>query len=584
MINISKKRMAQLFVFMVITCQIPFSLVNASVEWSKHYIGTDLDGAYDVCVHDIDDDGDPDVVAVGRYADDVIWFEAQSDPTGGWLGHVIDYNLDGAIAAVVADMDGDGNPDVIASGEFADTIMWYEAPSDPTLSWTEHVVGVGKDSPYGLAVTDVNEDGDPEVVACIYGDGDIVWIDVLPWGVTWFEWFLSGATDVKVADIDGDGLEDVVATGYLDDTLVWYEKREGTPGFFGFDKYIIDSDIDGAWGISVDDLDNDGDPDIVAAAKLENRVYWYENPADPTENWNKYCIDYYVDGPVDVFICDINDDNNPDVVVGTAGYSPMLLWYEAPKDPRTGLWEPHVIDDNVDAPVSVFVEDIDQNGTPDVVVAASNDDDVIWYSSTQVLGIDEYRRVIEPAPTDSVYYIPTGNIYDDSAFYAFYNYKEYPQVMAAPTQSPESSAYLDVDGSPLFDGEIVTFGGRFANRMVAYYEDAGLALVGFANNGTHRIFKRVSDGSHLYAVESSTYNADDKDYFVFQTYRDGDRYIFSEWGFGAQGTYAGGACFIDIIYPYIQDYTNQYYIYSWTDSNNDDMPQPGEITLETSGS
>jgi len=118
---------------------------------------------------------------------------------------------------------------------------------------------------------------------------------------------------------------------------------------------------------------------------------------------------------------------------------------------------------------------------------------------------------------------------------------------------------------------------------VAYYEDAGIALVGFENNGTHRIFKRVSDGSHLYAVESSTYNADEKDYFVFQIYRDGDRYVFSEWGFGAQGTYAGGQCFIDYIYPSLQYYINQYYIFAWTDSNNDGMPQQGEITTEATG-
>ena len=188
------------------------------------------------------------------------------------------------------------------------------------------------------------------------------------------------------------------------------------------------------------------------------------------------------------------------------------------------------------------------------------------------------------AQNNSVYFVPTGNIYDDSVFYAFYAYKENPQIITPPTQSPGSSAYLDMDGSPLFNGNIVTFGGRYANRMVAYYEDSGLAKVGFTNNGTHRIFRRISDGYHLYAVNSSTYNETEKDYFVYQIYRDGDRYIFSEWGIRAPGTYAGGTCFIDIIYPNIQDYTDQYYIYSWTDLNDDNMPQPGEISLETSGS
>lgn len=187
------------------------------------------------------------------------------------------------------------------------------------------------------------------------------------------------------------------------------------------------------------------------------------------------------------------------------------------------------------------------------------------------------------APVNSVYFVPTGNIYDDSAFYAFYAYKENAQIIIPPTQSSASSAYLDGDGGPLFSGHIVTFGGKFANRVVSYYEDAGIAKIGFANNGTHRIFRRISDGAHIYAVDSSTYNETEKDYFVFQIYTDGDRYVLSEWGFGAWGTYAGGLCFINQICPNMEDYTDSYYVFSWSDVNTDSMPQPEEITLETSG-
>jgi len=187
------------------------------------------------------------------------------------------------------------------------------------------------------------------------------------------------------------------------------------------------------------------------------------------------------------------------------------------------------------------------------------------------------------AMENSVYFVPTGNIYDDSAFYAFYWYKSNPQIITPPTQSSASSAYLDVDGSPFFTGDIVTFGGRYANRMVAYFEDVGVAVVGFLNNGTHRIFRRISDGAHLYAVDFSTYNESEKDYFVIQVYGDGDRYILSMWGIRAPGTYAGGTCFIDIVCPNIEGCTDQYYIFSWTDSNGDGMPQSGEINLETSG-
>jgi len=119
--------------------------------------------------------------------------------------------------------------------------------------------------------------------------------------------------------------------------------------------------------------------------------------------------------------------------------------------------------------------------------------------------------------------------------------------------------------------------------MVRYYEDSGTAKIGYGYNGTHHAFIDIEKSSNIYAVDVSTYNQDEKDYFIFQTYMDGDRYIMSEWGIGAKGTYAGGLCFIDKIHPNLQEDTNQYYIYSWTDLNSDKMPQPEEITLETSG-
>ena len=134
----------------------------------------------------------------------------------------------------------------------------------------------------------------------------------------------------------------------------------------------------------------------------------------------------------------------------------------------------------------------------------------------------------------------------------------------------------------MFAGDIVTFGGRFANRMVAHFEDTGVALVGYGWDGTHHLFRRISDDSTLYAIEGSTYNPAEKDYVVFQIYSDGISSILSVWGISAQRTYAGGLCFINQIWPHIEDYTDSYYIFSWTDLNADGMPQPEEITLEAS--
>jgi len=183
--------------------------------------------------------------------------------------------------------------------------------------------------------------------------------------------------------------------------------------------------------------------------------------------------------------------------------------------------------------------------------------------------ISDLRYFILHAETNSTYYVPTGNIYDNSALYAFYASEDNPQIVITPTQKSGSTLYLDEDGRPVFTRDIVTFGGRIANRMVRYFEDAGIALVGYENNGTHHLFTRVSDGSPLYAVDLSTYNESERDYFVFQLYKYRENYVLSEWGISAEGTYAGGACFIDIILPNLASFTDGCVIMEWEDTNRD---------------
>lgn len=197
----------------------------------------------------------------------------------------------------------------------------------------------------------------------------------------------------------------------------------------------------------------------------------------------------------------------------------------------------------------------------------------------QYVQLREMKDSILNSPMGTVYFVPTGNIYDDSALYAFYSYKTNPQSIVAPTQSSDGDDYLGKDNRPLLDGHIITFGGRIANRLVTYFEDSGMALVGYEWNGTHHMFKRLDNGLLLYAIDGATLNPSEKDYFVFQIYKNGDYLVFSEWGICAEGTYAGGACFIDIVYPNIENYEDSVYIFSWTDINSDGTPQSEEMDL-----
>ena len=75
---------------------------------------------------------------------------------------------------------------------------------------------------------------------------------------------------------------------------------------------------------------------------------------------------------------------------------------------------------------------------------------VYYYQSAPEPVLACFEATFGGKPTNTVYFVPTGNIYDDSTLYAFYAYKANPQVIAPPTSSPASSSILDVDGKPLF--------------------------------------------------------------------------------------------------------------------------------------
>lgn len=184
-------------------------------------------------------------------------------------------------------------------------------------------------------------------------------------------------------------------------------------------------------------------------------------------------------------------------------------------------------------------------------------------------------------PTQTVYYVRTGNIYDDSAL--GFVYGKSTQVQNIITQW-NSTCINQTSGRPLISGDVVIFGGKYLNNVTKYYERQGFAVVWCDDNSTYYTFKRVDTGQVIFTVATSTYNQNVKDYFVIQAFKDGNRTVLAQWGIGAQGTYASGLCFADLVWPHIADYGGSYYIYCWQDLNGDGIQDTNEISLITSGS
>ncbi|MFI5371238.1 MAG: DUF2341 domain-containing protein [Candidatus Eisenbacteria bacterium] len=101
--------------------------------------------------------------------------------------------------------------------------------------------------------------------------------------------YLDGAHNVSIEPIDGDGKPDIVADGYRAGALNWYEQPTD-PVHDAWIKHTIDADLGNAHDHQIGDIDGDGQRDIVALSlsetwadysQGEGYVAWYQKPADP---------------------------------------------------------------------------------------------------------------------------------------------------------------------------------------------------------------------------------------------------------------------------------------------------------------
>ena len=305
-------------------------------------------------VGDLDGDGLPEVVV--NVTDDFGFsgriVALMGDGSGElWSSSSNDHGY-GASPAI-ADLDGDGSPEVVAVREYENSLMAegdYTAvlyDSEGTEVWeSDHFVGLDFDYATSPVISDMDHDGSPEIVVgrvILNADGSTRGVGEYgrgSWAVEeFFGYVISEATIPAVSDLDLDGQEEVIVGNAIytaDGEALWFDTSmdDGMIAVANLDsdaegEFIastsntvraVDTDGTVIWGpqtipsanivsvAGVADLDLDGEAEIVVAGG--NNI-WALN-ADGSTLWSATATD--MSGATGASIFDFEGDGAPEVV------------------------------------------------------------------------------------------------------------------------------------------------------------------------------------------------------------------------------------------------------------------------------
>ncbi len=250
-------------------------LNDGSGSFSFHGTAMSIyDQAWTVDVEDLGDDGDLDVL-VGETNFNTLDWAVNCSGSYDTVLYVNTYDASSLVYTMLEDVDGDGKRDIVVrlaglngiywmrnlgGGEYAPRVFLVSATGDGKIYFTDWSGDGYKD----LIVDDKYPA--PERVRLHLGNGS---------GTFGAAYYLTSPTTGLsypfISDMDGDGDPDLVTRVFTDTVIQWRENVSGGP------THAISNGTADILTVIVDDLDGDGDDDVAYATTATGNVVWKRN-------------------------------------------------------------------------------------------------------------------------------------------------------------------------------------------------------------------------------------------------------------------------------------------------------------------